>query len=216
MFDPESIYPNLRFPDPPADRPTIVMNMVATIDGKTVSGTRMETVMDLGSPLDHAVMRAIEGRVDAVLTAAGTLRATPGAHYPEDLIRIVATRSGNLDYSVRFFTDPGQVFVACPEGTGAPCPSLPADPVHLVRRLRDMQVKTLLIEGGSELNASYLELDLVDELFLTIAPLIKLGRETPTYAGGTPLERGSLPRFELVSCQPIGDEVFLRYRRKRQ
>ena len=76
-------------------------------------------------------------------------------------------------------------------------------------------LKTLLVEGGSELNASLLSADVVDELFLTLAPKVKLGRETPTLTGGDALARESMRRFRLVSCQPVGDEVFLRYRRER-
>ena len=76
-------------------------------------------------------------------------------------------------------------------------------------------IERLLVEGGSEVNASFLSKDLVEELFLTIAPKIRLGRDLPTYAGGDPFPRGHMPAFELLSCQTIEDEVFLRYRRKR-
>ncbi|MFN3962547.1 MAG: dihydrofolate reductase family protein, partial [Fimbriimonadaceae bacterium] len=71
-----------------------------------------------------------------------------------------------------------------------------------------------LVEGGSEINAEFLRRDLVDELFLTLAPKIRLGRDLPTYAGGDPLPPGHLMNFDLLSCQPIENEVFLRYRRR--
>ena len=74
-------------------------------------------------------------------------------------------------------------------------------------------IRYLLVEGGSELNASLLRFDLVDELFLTVAPKVKLGSDTPTYAGGRALGKDELLRFRLKECQPAGDEVFLRYTR---
>lgn len=70
---------------------------------------------------------------------------------------------------------------------------------------------SIVVEGGSELNAALLHENLVDELFLTLAPKIKLGRSTPTYAGGDPLSREQVQRYRLVSCLPVQDEVFLRY-----
>ena len=76
-------------------------------------------------------------------------------------------------------------------------------------------VERLLIEGGSELNAALLALDLVDELFWTVAPNVKLGRGVPTYADGEPLPRGSLLSFEIVSVHQVVDELYLRYRRVR-
>lgn len=75
-------------------------------------------------------------------------------------------------------------------------------------------ISTLLVEGGSEINAQILELDLVDELFLTVAPKIKLGAETPTYADGNALPRERVQNYSLIESHVVGDEIFLRYRRR--
>jgi riboflavin biosynthesis pyrimidine reductase len=84
-----------------------------------------------------------------------------------------------------------------------------------LRELRiHKKVTHLLVEGGSEINAEFLRRDLVDELFLTLAPKVRLGRDLPTYAGGEPLPSGHLMNFDLVSCRPVENEVFLRYRRR--
>jgi riboflavin biosynthesis pyrimidine reductase len=53
--------------------------------------------------------------------------------------------------------------------------------------------------------------DLIDELFLTLAPKIKLGDEIPTFAGGTPLPREKVQSYKLEEVHQIGDEIFLRY-----
>ena len=63
MTLPPGPYSDLTFPQPAGGRPYVFCNMVATIDGKTVSGGLDETVMDLGSPADHAAMRQIEAEV---------------------------------------------------------------------------------------------------------------------------------------------------------
>ena len=224
MGSEEGVYPRLKLGPAPPDRPCVFINMVATIDGKTVSGGREEPVHDIGSELDHATMRQIESAADAVMIGAGSLRATPALHYPSGLKRVVVSGSGDVPADSRFFTDdPEQAFLATHRGTKAPqgvktilCGESAIDWTLLLRTLRrEHGVERLLVEGGSEINASLLALDLVDELFLTLAPKVKLGRGLPTYAGGEPLPRDKMLRFSLLSCTPVGDELFVRYRRDR-
>jgi riboflavin biosynthesis pyrimidine reductase len=195
--------------------------MVTTIDGKILSGNRDEHVMDLGSKADHQALRDLEAAADAVITGAETIRATPKIWFDRRLVRLTMTRSGDLPWDRRFFTDaPEQAIVASPSGLSG----MPSgvehwqtnDPAEILRRLRNERgIQKLVIEGGSELNAVFLRAELVDELFLTVAPKVKLGRDIPTYAGGEPLERSELLQFELVSCVPIESELFIRYRRRK-
>lgn len=191
--------------------------MVATIDGKTVSGTSEQPVSDLGSETDHIFMRRIEDAADAILLGAGALRSTPGLWYPKDKLRVVASRSGALDYRSRFFADaPNKVVVICPDSAVVPkeFKKLGNDfPGAFLALRQDFGVNHLLVEGGSALNGQLMELDLIDELFLTVAPKVKLGDCLPTYAGGKPLARQNLQRYRLLEHLIVGDEVFLRYRR---
>jgi 2,5-diamino-6-(ribosylamino)-4(3H)-pyrimidinone 5'-phosphate reductase len=54
----------------------------------------------------------------------------------------------------------------------------------LFRKLKKMGLKTILVEGGGELNWSLLRLGLVDELRVTIAPKIAGGRLATTLVEG--------------------------------
>jgi riboflavin biosynthesis pyrimidine reductase len=210
-------YESLVFPEAPVERPYVSINMVSTIDGKILTGERNEAVMDLGSKNDHAVMRRIEEASDAVIIGAGSLRATKGIWYPPELIRVVVSQSGRLPWESRFFTDrPDKAFVCTDSQVELPggVRRLPGNLRECLREMRiDHGVRRLLCEGGSELNASMIHEDLVDELFLTLAPKIKLGRDVPTYADGIALERADVKRYALVELNRVGDEVFLRYRR---
>lgn len=197
------VYPNLSFPAAPHDRPYVAINMVTTLDGKSVIGSRQEPVQGLGSYVDYETMRQIESQVDAVLIGAGTLRATPGLWYPAPVRRYVLSRSGNVDKSSRFFTDAPELAQV-----------VQGDLREVLAGMRKEGVKKLLLEGGSETNAEFLAAGLVDEIFLTLAPKVKLGSDVPTLAGGQALSADALLQFELVSCTPVGDEVFLRYRRR--
>jgi riboflavin biosynthesis pyrimidine reductase len=222
------IYPDITFPHGPEARPYLVTNMVVTLDGKVISGERNEPVSDLGSELDHQVLRQLEVAAGAIMIGAGTLRATPGIWYPRKVLRFVVTASGNFDPHSRFFTDdPQRAYVVTTEV----CESAALDAVlnvlrfgtdavdfeALFRHLRaELGVPTLLCEGGSDLNGQLFGLDLVDEMFMTLAPWVKLGDTTPTYAGGRALPRGRLLGFELVEFHRVADEIFLRYRRNRE
>ena len=221
--DDAAIYRDLAFPEAPAHRPYVFVNMVTTIDGKTVSGDRSEDVLDLGSRVDHALMRKIEDQADAVIVGASTLRAASPKWDPATDFRVVVSNSGIFDYRLPFFTSGGRSFVACSESadfkTGAGVNRLETgrgdvEFGFLFRKLREMGSRRLLCLGGSNLNGQLLERNLVDELFWTIAPKVKLGEGLPTYAGGHPLPRDKMLRFNLIEHHVVGDEVFLRYRRE--
>ena len=219
------LYPDLRFPLPPEDRPYIAINMVATIDGKIVSGHRGEPVQDLGSDLDHRTMRVLQAGVDGIMIGAGTLRSTPKLWYPAEKFRFVVTQSGNLDPTVRFFTDAPDRACVVTTGTATVPDGLQSLqstkesidwPTILQHMRRELGIHHLLVEGGSDLNASLFASDLIDEIFLTLAPKIKLGADTPTIADGVALPRESIQDWSLVSAQPVENEIFLRYRRLRK
>lgn len=220
-----TIYEDLTFPKAPEDRPYSFINMVATIDGKTVIGDRDDSVVGLGSKTDQSLMDKIESASDAVLIGGQTLRATSKKWSPKARIRVGISKSGKVPFDSQFFADPtGQAYLACPSGLVAELPDHvqrinagkgEVDPVWLAKHLRtEMGVERLHILGGSETNAQFLSRNLVDELFLTIAPKVKLGRELPTYAGGDPLPMELLQGYELLEHHVVESELFLRYRRK--
>lgn len=222
-----SLYEHLVFPKAPANRPYTFINMVCTIDGKTVSDTRDQDVVGLGSKFDQTVMDRIESAADAVLQGGQTLRATNPKWNPKAPIRIGVTKSGKVPFDTQYFSAPGsQAYLACPAKLSIQLPDHvtrinagkeEVDPVWLAAYLRrELGIERLHVLGGSEINALFLRHDLVDELFLTIAPKVKLGRELPTYAGGDPLPEGSIQNYELVEHHAVEGEIFLRYRRRWQ
>lgn len=75
-------------------------------------------------------------------------------------------------------------------------------------------VKRLVCEGGGELNDALFRARLVDELHLTICPVIFGGRTAPTIADGEGVPRlRQAARFKLDSVRRLGDELFLVLRR---
>jgi riboflavin-specific deaminase-like protein len=77
-------------------------------------------------------------------------------------------------------------------------------------------VKRLLCEGGGELNGALFCAGLVDELHLTISPVIFGGRAAPTLADGAGVERlADAVRLRLVSMKRVATDLFLVYQRER-
>src|SRR5438094_6799192 len=87
------------------------------------------------------------------------------------------------------------------------------DLAEMLRSLRrDYKVRRIACEGGPILFRSLLELGLVDELNLTIAPYLFGGVDAPTLTG---LNKEFLPtsvHCVMKNMQGWGDECFLTYR----
>jgi riboflavin biosynthesis pyrimidine reductase len=219
----DEVYAAVDFPAAPASRPFCYINMVTTIDGKILSGSRDDHVLDLGSKTDHVLMKRLEAYADGVMVGAQTLRVGPKGWTPLPRVKIVVSKSGDLPFDAGFLSAPG-AWVATTDDS----PVQQRGGVQVIRagrgtvdlsvlfdRLRkELGIQRLLVLGGSELNAQLLASDLVDELFVTIAPKVKLGRDVPTYADGDSLPREKLQQYSLVEHHAIGDELFIRYRRK--
>ena len=74
-------------------------------------------------------------------------------------------------------------------------------------------VECLVVEGGPGLNHTLISRQLVDEIFLTVAPELLGGsaEETLTLLQGPALPTRDRPTLDLVSVHLAGDELFLRY-----
>lgn len=78
----------------------------------------------------------------------------------------------------------------------------------------EYHVRQVACEGGATLFRALLELDLVDQLNLTIAPYLFGGANAPTLTG---LSKDFLPRTvrcSLTEMRTVGEECFLTYRIK--
>jgi diaminohydroxyphosphoribosylaminopyrimidine deaminase/5-amino-6-(5-phosphoribosylamino)uracil reductase len=100
-----------------------------------------------------------------------------------------------------------KVLVTEPEGAGK------VDPSAVLQELGKQFISSLLIEGGSEINASFFERRLVDKFIIYMAPKMIGGRNAPTFLAGSGFDRMS-DAVELcdVSVQVLGkDYKFIGY-----
>jgi 5-amino-6-(5-phosphoribosylamino)uracil reductase len=80
------------------------------------------------------------------------------------------------------------------------------------QQLETIGIKRLAILGGGKLVASVLAAGLVDELWLTVCPLILGGADAPTAVEGKGFLADLALKLELLAVKQVGQEVFLHYR----
>lgn len=87
------------------------------------------------------------------------------------------------------------------------------DPAEVLQLLGQESISSLLIEGGSEINASFFENRLVDKMIIYMAPKIIGGRNAPSFLAGTGIDKMN-EAIELsdVHVQSLGkDYKFVGY-----
>lgn len=75
---------------------------------------------------------------------------------------------------------------------------------EVLRVLGEMEIMTLLVEGGGEINGYLIEKELIDKVYWFIAPKIVGGREAPTPVGG----RGILQLKDALSVKSMEIQRF--------
>ena len=218
----------------PAQRPYVVVNMVATVDGRvTVAGR----TAPISSVADRQLFHALRTRADAVMVGAGTLRVERYGRLVRDARRreqrraiglqadplaVVVSASLDLPSDLPLLQDPGSrvVIITASEAELDACAAqvdyVRCDPVDLpaaLARLRDEHgVRSILCEGGPRLNASLLADGLIDELFLTTFAVLAGGEGALTILGDMLPGGTVLPqRLELLWLLEHESELFARY-----
>lgn len=218
----------------PPERPYVVSNFALTVDGRaTISGRSGP----IGGEADTEMLMELRSCADAVMIGAGTMRTerygrmVPSAERRErrerrglahDPLAILVSGTLDLPWEAELFgSGRGEVLIVTSSEREPP---ETATPVQLLRHpgrvdlaaalahmRRDLGIRAVLFEGGPRLHGAMLAADLVDELFVTLAP--KLGG-----GGGLRLVEGMPERvrdLELAWLLADGGELFARYRLRR-
>ncbi len=154
-----------------------------------------------------------------------TVRLDPP--WPREPLRVVVDSQGRTPLSARILRagSPGRTLIAVTESApaeritaleerGAEVLRLPSrdgrvDLTALMAELARREVTALLVEGGGELNAGFLEAGLVDRVAVFVAPMLLGGQSAPTPVGGA--GRGLKEAFRLVgmSVKPVGADLLV-------
>jgi riboflavin biosynthesis pyrimidine reductase len=173
-------------------RPRTIGVMVASIDGHATVAGRSGA---LGGPEDRAIFRGVRERADALLVGTGTLnreryatvldddqreRRRAAGRTPEPLLATV-TRSGSLDADVPVLHEvEARVLVVTEQADAALEQAravelvqvVDASPATVLGELHRREIGLVACEGGPTLLAALVRDGLLDELLLTVSPLL--------------------------------------------
>lgn len=165
------------------------MSMISSADGAvSIAGTSG----GLGGPADRAVFRHLRSISDGVIVGAETVRREGYSPLPALQTLAVMSKSGNLGTTTRELMDAGNTLLV--QGDVADvCASLSG--------------QTWILEGGPNLNAQMLAAGCVDEICLTISPVVVSGDSSRIVAG----DAGLASNWHLAHIAHDQGFVFLRY-----
>jgi riboflavin-specific deaminase-like protein len=218
----------------------VAATFAMTIDGKIT--TRAFSAIDFTSREDKLHLLRQRSLGDAVLIGRSTLshdnvrlglpdpqmraerEARGQAPYP---LRVIVTNAGRIDPHLKIFqSDISRIVIFSTtrmprkyqaalrdKATLRLSETRAVDLKRMLQTLRDeYRVRRVACEGGAELFRSLLELRLVDQLNLTIAPYIFGGKDAPTLTGTSTEFLPATVRCSLLSMRVVGDECFASYR----
>jgi riboflavin-specific deaminase-like protein len=218
----------------PDRRPYLVLNMVSTADGAAAVAHRTAPMSNLA---DRQLFHELRAHVDAVMVGAGTARTERYGRLvrdpqcrerrlarglASDPLAIVVSRRLALTPDLPLLADPHSRVVVL-TASDAELPRCAADVTYLrpppgeevdlsamLAQLRtEHGVRSVLCEGGPNLNTSLLPAGLVDELFLSIAPALAGSVGSLSIVGRAPL--AAPVGLELVWLLESQSQLFARY-----
>jgi 5-amino-6-(5-phosphoribosylamino)uracil reductase len=210
-------------------RPHVVAVLAMSLDGKIATAERDDAAFS--SRADRRHLNSLRARADAIVAGAGTLRATDQSLRvtPKSLLgsrpepaRAVVSRLCLLSPDLKVF-GPGPrtlVFTTTAASPGARKALEGRAEMHVTsgsavsaREIVDVLGRSgagrIQVEGGGELVWTFAAEDLLDEMHLTVCPVLIGGNTAPTPAGGDGFPPDLLRKARLESCRRDGDEVFL-------
>jgi riboflavin-specific deaminase-like protein len=213
-----------------ADRPWVLLNLVLSADGHASIDGR---VTQLTSATDQALFHHLRAQSDAILVGAATVRAEK--YGPVRISDVVAAKraadgraerptlvivSRSLDLEIDTLAVAGQpvVVLTCASSNAtrrahiqqfAEVVIVGEDSVDLAQALAVLHRRgagVVLCEGGAVLNGELAQVGLIDEVCVTVAPV--LGGD-PSTQSGAPLHTSL--RMKLQHAKTLDGNVFLRW-----
>lgn len=200
-----------------------------SLDGKIATRDRDDA--SFSSRADRRFLNEMRAKADALVVGAGTVRASdpPMRVSPRSILdgraeprRAVVSTLCLLAADLKVFgkgprTTVFTTNVASPGARKAleavaEVKVAKGDRVTAAEILEEFAgLKCVQVEGGGELIWTFLEEDLLDEIHITLCPVVVGGNTAPTPAGGEGFDFASMKRARLVSSRREGDEIFLSY-----
>ena len=212
-------------------RPFVILKVAASLDGKIATNAG-ESRWITGEAARKKV-HELRDEVDAVLVGIGTvlkddplLNVRLNREGTRDPLKVIVDSYARLPLEANVLKNPKKALVAV--SSKAPKEQVEAlrrrgadvllvegtsHKVSLGRLMEELGkrgIVSVMIEGGSEINASAFQEGIVDKLILFYAPLLIGGKEAPSIVGGSGIEY--LPqaiRLKDVRIERLGDDLLI-------
>jgi diaminohydroxyphosphoribosylaminopyrimidine deaminase/5-amino-6-(5-phosphoribosylamino)uracil reductase len=216
-------------------RAHVTLKAAMSLDGKIA--TRTGESQWISCPAARQDTHRMRDRLDAILVGARTvaiddpLLTTRGVKGGRDPVRVILDGRLSTPATARIFkASPTPTLVAASvhasaararalTAAGAEVLRLPGragkvDLQALLAELARRDLLSVLVEGGGDTHAAFVEAGLCDRLILHVAP-IAIGGPAPTWLGGQGVARlADALRLTLVATRRLGDDIELRYERR--
>ena len=213
-------------------RPHVTLKAAMTLDGKIADAAGASRWIT-GEPA-RAHAHRLRSESDAIVVGVATvLRDDPeltvrlDRPWPREPYRVVLDTGGRTPPGARLIRagDPRRALIVVGEeapadragrlatggATVVRCPTRDGrvDPGACLAELYAREVRSVLVEGGGEVNAAFLDAGLVDRVAVLVAPLLVGGRAAPTAVGGAGRELKSAVRLAALAVTPLGDDLLI-------
>jgi len=201
-------------------KPYIILNTAMSLDGRIAR--KGERVV-FSNELDKARRDDIRKSVDGVMVGINTVlidnsKLTVSEKREENPARIIIDGHGKVPDDANVLNDKAKNIVVVSmdaepyrieelsrKASVIVCGDDEVDVVKLMDELYKRGIKRVLLEGGGHLNKSMLEANLIDEIYVSIAPVV--------IGDGVNLVEGVMDerKLTLAGIRQIGDMVVLKY-----
>ena len=217
-------------------RPYVILSAAMTIDGKIATRTGDPELSDEN---DWREVHKLRSQVDAIMVGKGTiLKDNPKLHIkffkhkgyyriivdsnlsipiesnvvnyqPEIYPTIICTTENVSMENNNEFESRNVKIIKSGDGKQV-------DLTKLVLILSNMGINSILLEGGGNLNWSFIKLNLIDEMRITIAPWIVGGKDAITLVEGIGFEKMKQGRkFKLLKVYKRDNYAILKYKKRK-
>ena len=151
--------------------------------------------------------RMVKGRspVRVILSNSLDFQVDSKVFLNDGVRTILATTSKNQELAAQFITQPNvELLIVAADANGYP------EPGSLLQKLAQKNVTSLLVEGGSEIHAAFLQAGLVDKVYAVIAPKLIGGQKSKAPIGelGIELMRDSI-NLQEIHFEQLGSDLLL-------
>lgn len=201
-------------------KPYIILNTAMSLDGRIA---RKEERVVFSNELDKARRDDIRKSVDGVMVGINTVlidnpKLTVSEKREENPARIIIDGHGKVPDDANVLNDKAKNIVVVSidaepyrieelsrKASVIVCGDDEVDVVKLMDELYKRGIKRVLLEGGGHLNKSMLEANLIDEIYVSVAPVV--------IGDGVNLVEGVMDerKLTLAGIRQIGDMVVLKY-----